>query len=516
MAPPGEDVQETSGQHDGFQEPGAAAARSGIDRNRTLATSCMLLAPTRPVLRPGVNCSLVAPASRLAWLVDGKAYFEAVAAAMERARERIMIVGWHLDSRARLRPHRSDEDIAGLVHRLVETKPGLVIQALIWRNSIWYVDERDPTMLLGAPWTAHPRIEVVLDASHPVGASHHEKIVAVDDRLAFVGGMDLAQLRWDDREHRMPQPLRTGDGGAAYPAVHDVQAMVEGDAARALAAAARERWRRATGNAAPPAGAHPSPWPAGFAPDLADCRVAIAHTRPPHDGRRPAREIARLCTDMIRAARRTIYIESQYFALSRLAALLVGMLRRRRGPEVVIVTCCRAPGLIEHHVMAQNRDFLFARLRRADRHGRLRLVYPARNDDPEREIKIHSKVMVVDDRLLRIGSANLNRRSMGLDSETDIALEAEDGRTRRAIAGFRNDLVAEHLGVARAAVEEGLARTGSLVRTIDALNGGERGLLPFPVDDGAADAGLTPLSHLFDPREPLGLAAVWKALFGQA
>ena len=48
---------------------------------------------------------------------------------------------------------------------------------------------------------------------------------------------------------------------------------------------------------------------------------------------------------------------------------------------------------------------------------------------------VHSKVMIVDDTLLRVGSANLNNRSMGTDTECDLALEARnDGRARRRFA----------------------------------------------------------------------------------
>lgn len=474
----------------------------------------MLFAPTKPVLRPGVNCGRIVRASRVAWLIDGKAYFEAVAAAMENARERITIVGWHFDSRTRLRPHRAAEDLGSFLHRLVEARPSLTIQVLIWRNSVWYVDERDLTMLFGAAWTAHPRIEVVLDSEHPLSASHHEKIVTIDDAVAFVGGMDLAQQRWDDREHHMRQPLRVDEGETAYPAMHDVQVVVEGEAARSLADIARERWQRATGTALAPVDFRISPWPAEVRPCLRDCPVAIARTRPRMNGDPPIREIERMCRDTLLAALHTIYIESQYFALPDLAMALAASLKRRRGPEIVVVTCCRAPGLIEHHIMAQTRDHLFARLRRADRHGRLMLVYPVRNDDPECEIKIHSKVMVVDDRLARIGSANLNQRSMGLDTETDIAIEATDAVTRQTLAQLRNDLIGEHLGVGAEAVARELQRTGSLIRAIHALNNAERGFFPFEVDGKAAESGPSPLSSIFDPREPFGFGTMWKALFG--
>ena len=54
--------------------------------------------------------------------------------------------------------------------------------------------------------------------------------------------------------------------------------------------------------------------------------------------------------------------------------------------------------------------------------------------------------MVIDGTFLRIGSSNLNNRSMGLDSECDIALAAEpDSADMRRMTGYRDALLAEHL-----------------------------------------------------------------------
>ncbi len=47
---------------------------------------------------------------------------------------------------------------------------------------------------------------------------------------------------------------------------------------------------------------------------------------------------------------------------------------------------------------------------------------------------VHSKVMIVDDGFLRVGSANLNNRSMGADTECDLAFEASCDEHREFIA----------------------------------------------------------------------------------
>ena len=64
---------------------------------------------------------------------------------------------------------------------------------------------------------------------------------------------------------------------------------------------------------------------------------------------------------------------------------------------------------------------------------------------------MHAKLTIVDDRVLRIGSANLNNRSMGLDSECDVFIDADregNGHAAQTITKLRHSLLAEHLGVA--------------------------------------------------------------------
>ena len=79
---------------------------------------------------------------------------------------------------------------------------------------------------------------------------------------------------------------------------------------------------------------------------------------------------------------------------------------------------------------------------------RVRLLYPSvEQDGTTTNTMIHSKVMVIDDRFLRIGSANLNNRSMGADTECDLAIEAGTDRERAAIVAVRDRLLGEHCGV---------------------------------------------------------------------
>jgi phospholipase D1/2 len=101
--------------------------------------------------------------------------------------------------------------------------------------------------------------------------------------------------------------------------------------------------------------------------------------------------------------------------------------------------------------------------------------------------------MIVDDRTARVGSANLSNRSMGLDTECDLVLDADlDPRLGGAIASLRNGLLAEHLDCDKQAVADALASRGSLIAAVDALRGRARSLapLPEPAPENASEADL--------------------------
>src|SRR5690606_8573115 len=173
-------------------------------------------------------------------------------------------------------------------------------------------------------------------------------------------------------------------------------------------------------------------------------------TMPPRGEVPAVREIERLYFDLIEAAQRSIYIENQYFTAPRIAAALERRLAEPDGPEVVLVLRLLSHGWLEEHTMHVLRTRLIERLREADRFKRLRVYYPhIPGLDDGCCLDVHSKLMVVDDEVLRLGSANLCNRSMGVDTECDLILEAR-GRPEVAaeIRRFRNRLLGEHLGVA--------------------------------------------------------------------
>ena len=111
------------------------------------------------------------------------------------------------------------------------------------------------------------------------------------------------------------------------------------------------------------------------------------------------------------------------------------------------------------------------------------------------------QAMIVDDVLLHVGSANLNNRSIGLDTECDIAIEARTQAERSAIERLRNRLLGHHCGVAADAVASSLTQTGSLVRT--ALTLRAAGHYLAPVNEAAVPAPpLSAMESLADPGRP--------------
>ena len=458
------------------------------------------------VLQAGRNCWRIERVNRFALLVDGAAYYTTLAKAIRLAQQWIALLAWDLDTRTQLVEHIPEGRTGPLRQFLRDTvteNTKLHISILSWDFPILFANVRDPKLVRGEDPFEHPRICFKSDDVHPPGASHHQKIVSVDGKLAFAGGMDLAGGRWDTPEH-YPQDPRRG-----YPPSHDVQAMVDGDAAAALANIVRERWQRATGELIPDFESSSDPWPEDVPADLTDVAIAISRTDPLIS----CREVERLHLDLIAAAREFLYIENQYLTSSLIVDALSRRLQEPDGPEIVIVLPLNNHGWVEDHTVEVLRYRKVRSLRTADCFGRLRICYPTVHETGDESIVVHSKIMVVDDRLFRVGSANLTDRSMALDTECDLTIEALDEGQRRGIARLRNRLLAEHLGLSPEAVEERISKNRSLIRLIDSCSNQRRCLRALPNHGGATQI----LSDgLIDPGQPLTPAFVIRTIGASA
>jgi phospholipase D1/2 len=465
------------------------------------------------VLQPGRNCWRIEHADRFGMLVDADVYFRAVRAAMCEARHSIFILSWDIDSRTCLVPEGAQDGypelLGDFLRALVSNRPELHVYILNWDFAMLYALEREwmPVYKLG--WHTHRRLHFCMDGRHPIGASHHQKVVVIDDAVAFVGGLDLTRSRWDTSEHASDMPLRCDIDGKPYAPFHDVQAIVDGDAARALGELTRARWERATARLPVAHGpVEHDPWPAKVVPDITDIKVAIARTEPAFENNPGVDEIRHLHLDAIASAHHHLFFENQYFTAGLIGNALTERLTDPEGPEVAVISPQTQSGWLEDATMGVLRVRLHRRLKQADQHGRYRLYSPLIPGLAQRCLNVHSKVFAVDDDLFSIGSANLSNRSMASDTECNLVIEArgtdaEKMRIRSAIAGLRNRLLAEHLATSPEAVAAELRHRGQLHAAIQALQKPGRTLQDLELTVTPELDALIPNQALFDPERPI-------------
>ena len=464
-------------------------------------------------LDPGRNCWRVARADRAAFIVDAADYFRIAREAMLSARSQIVLLGWDLDTRLALIDREEDGEapihLGPLINWLARHRPDLCIRILAWGGEIYSFLGRGTTLARLAWWRMASRnIDFRLDSTHPREASHHQKILVIDNKLAFCGGIDMTGSRWDTPEHLDDDPRRSQPTThRPYAPWHDVSMAVDGEAACAVADLCRDRWKlacgkdlvEAAGGDGDSAERSDDPWPDELEPQFHDIEVAVARTRGKLTEVEEVREIEALFVDMVAAARSHVYVENQYFASRRIAEAIARRLAEPDPPEFVIVNPKSSRMWLEEEVMGTARAQLFRELKKADHKDRLRIYFPV--TEKGEDIYVHAKLMIVDDRMLRVGSANFNNRSMGLDSECDLLLhprpDAEDHL--KAIARIRCEMMGEHLGVPSSKVARTFRETGSLIATVEQLRGEGRSLIPYvppPVDAvGEAMAG----SEILDP-----------------
>ncbi|HWZ72270.1 MAG TPA: VTT domain-containing protein [Casimicrobiaceae bacterium] len=464
------------------------------------------------LLVPGKTCWRIERARKLSWLVDGEQYFGAVRRAMANARSTIFIVGWDIDSRMKLVPTGANDGwpdaLGDFLGALLASRPQLNAYILSWDFALLFALEREWLTELRLTSRMQQRLKFQLDDRHPIGASHHQKLIVVDDSVGFVSGFDLTINRWDTPEHLPGDARRRNPDGTAYAPFHDLGVVVSGRAAGALGELARERWYSATGRQARRLDtvAHGDSWPLPNGADLADVDVAIARTEPRFEDHPGVFEVRDLHLDAIAAAKTSIFAENQYFTSRTIAQALASTLERDAGPDIAIISPSTQSGWLETSTMGVLRARIHGDLVRADRHQRYRVYCPWLDDCAAEAacLNVHSKILIVDDEFLTIGSANLSGRSMGLDTECNLAIEAKgDEQISDAIALLRNRLLAEHLARDERAVAEAVRSKGGLIAGIEALRGPGRSLKPLTAPTEDDWSALVPDHSLLDPEESI-------------
>lgn len=455
-----------------------------------------------------------AKVERASVIVDAENYFALMQRAMLKARRRIMLVGWDFDTRIHLavgrrwfsRPFRRryPRRLGSFLMWLARHNDKVEIRILKWGMGIYQFVVRGYMLVDVLRMASYKRITFNFDSSHPVGCSHHQKIAVIDDRLAVCGGIDMTMDRWDTREHIEHDRRRHRPHGRKYRPWHDATMMMEGEAARELGALCRDRWVRAGGEEIDeievPA---ESIWPEDLPAQFENVEIGIARTRAEYDGCPAINEIEELLLRQIAEAKRFIYSENQYFSSPRIAEAIIKRLQEDDPPEIVLVQPDAADGWLEQQAMDHARNCLLHSIAEIDRNERFGLFVPYTG---ETKIYVHAKLAIFDDQVLRIGSANFNNRSMGLDSECDVFIDcARPGNAHAcdAIAALRRSLLAEHCGLAEDEVERQLAEDDSMLRLIE-RHGRKNGrqLRRFqPPELGEVEETLAG-SQILDPERP--------------
>ncbi len=475
------------------------------------------------IIKPGKNCLSYEPATRIKFLIDAASYYRTFYEAVSRAERSVLIVGWDIHSRLELlrddERHKFPVVLGDFLNAVVEERPDLQIHILNWDFSVLYIMERESFPTYRLEWKSHERIHFRMDGQLPFGASHHQKIVVVDDKVAFTGGLDLAIHRWDTSAHRPEDERRKDPKGEHFTPYHDVQMMVEGPAAKALGDLIRSRWKRSAGKKIPEPETDPeiTPWPENMSPDIQNHHVAISRSYAEWRDYPAVHEVKRLHLDALAAAEKLVYIENQYLTSASISDALAESLSRKEGPQIIMVLPKQSSGWMEQSTMDVLRSRLLTKLRNSDAFSRLHVYYPAVLNDQEIKVHVHAKVMIVDDIFVKVGSSNLSNRSMGLDSECDLAMEFpnlnnQEKNGSAPVAEFRNKLMAHHLGMSVAEFKEAADKEESLIEVIR-NNKNKHKLLPL---DGKVEKwrdDLVPVSAVIDSENPIQPDQLLKRFF---
>jgi phosphatidylserine/phosphatidylglycerophosphate/cardiolipin synthase-like enzyme/uncharacterized membrane protein YdjX (TVP38/TMEM64 family) len=428
-------------------------------------------------INEGEHCWRISHNNDAELLIDGDAYFSSFRNAVISARKRICISAWDLDSRILLQRTEKKEDdypseLGPLLLEVLKRNRQLRIFVLLWDFAMIYALERDWSPVFNnAHWCRHRRLHLVMDGTHPVGASHHQKIVTVDGIMAFVGGMDLGKWRWDTSHHRAKEPHRKDPNGKTYPPFHDVQIKLSGSVVKDLDSLFSTRWYYATGKSLDQNQVSVPQSAKSVNNTIADLTIAIARTWSVPGSEEQIREVERLHRDAIRNAQNLIYIENQYLSSSLIGNEIIKRLKTKSCPEIVIIVPAQTGGWLEQMTMDILRERLLLLFKLADRYEQLFIAYPDNKNLTEDVISVHSKLFIVDDKILKVGSSNLSNRSMTIDSECDVVLIA--GNDHEKISGIqklRHRLIAEHLGIPVDTFSRKESELGSMLSAIHSLN----------------------------------------------
>ena len=418
-------------------------------------------------------------------LVDGEEFMSDLHQAILDVKKGdfVLIAGWEFWQYRSLlgrvlskNPHVDDKFLKGALATAVQS--GADVRVLAYANLIPGVGDRTKNFIEVVGALSNQRVSACLDKTSDFAMSHHQKEVVIGrsnfkDSRAYVGGMDLAVDRWDGNNHS----AMVKDAHGRNYGWHDIQVVVQGDAVLQLWANFAERWKDVFRRK----NVLPCPVPAwdwktwATRPKKGNKHVQVLRTVAPASAGNPMRfmtngERSVLCglKKAIEKAECYIYIEEQFLWDCELADLIGTQMRKSNSKLrliIVMTAGCELPWVLGDHAFHLRSEF-FRKVMGVNTTAQIEFgaryrVYPygvfQTNNALGKAVYVHSKLMIIDDRYAAIGSANVDERSMHI--ETELTVGIVDGDTAKSTLDtkattvcqfamkLRDRLWREHLGV---------------------------------------------------------------------
>jgi phosphatidylserine/phosphatidylglycerophosphate/cardiolipin synthase-like enzyme len=344
------------------------------------------------------------PGNAIEILIDGATALPRFAAEIEQARSHVHVAGWHVAPSFALTRDGSPVALRPLLERLAER---IDVRVLVWAGSplpLFHPDREDVDGVRHA-FERGSRIRFATDAKERPMHCHHEKLVIVDDRVAFVGGIDLTDYAGD----RWDTPAHVARGAVGW---HDAAAVVRGPIVADVAEHFRARWREVTSEELPP------PKTPGREGEVELQFVRTIPEKVYESFPRGEFRILEAYTRALRSAQKLVYLENQFYWSSEIAAILEQKLADPPSDDFRLVLVLPAN---PNNGADDSRGQLADLLECDAKAGRvLACTLTALGDRGPCPVYVHAKIGIVDDRWLTLGSANLNEHSLFNDTEANL------------------------------------------------------------------------------------------------
>jgi phosphatidylserine/phosphatidylglycerophosphate/cardiolipin synthase-like enzyme len=348
-----------------------------------------------------------------------------MAADLASAMSHVYLAGWHFSPAFALERGQAPIVLRNLLAELAER---IGVYVLVWAGAPLplFRPSRAAVRQAMEELCRGTRIRWAADSKERPLHCHHEKSIVVDDRVAFVGGIDLT-MESGDRFDSQAHVSRAALGW------HDVSTRVEGPAVGDVATHFRMRWQEVTGEQLPPSAPRTESAGARTVQIVRTVPERVYSAVPSGDFR-----ILESYLRALRGAESLIYMENQFLWSPEIAAVLRDKLRRPPADDFRLLLLLPAKA----NTGTDDTRGMLAELMEADAGaGRLLACTLYARHGPVRDpVYVHAKVAIVDDSWLTIGSANLNEHSLFNDTEMNVVCRDAD-----LARSTRLRLWAEHL-----------------------------------------------------------------------